>query len=204
MEAMTLPYRHVAKVTYCDSEGRPYETKAVLDSELFKGTTWVDIKNVHNLTKTLEKQLSEQNKVLDAIHRRLAEFGTEHEGVWTYTASDDEERQYRRYIAAAKRKESQESTDHFEWQIHGRKGDDPLRRLSLDDVTQGPIEKAKIGDWYVEDANGAPEPGRSWRIAFVKKHIYDDFNPVYELFRPDGESVREFEGTLIYTAKDHV
>lgn len=86
---MTLPLVHNATVSYLDGRGKSFETEAVLDSELFKGTTWVDIKTVHDLVKTLEGQFREQNKSLEAIHRRLAEFGTEHEGVWVYGSDDD-------------------------------------------------------------------------------------------------------------------
>lgn len=98
---MTLPSLHTATVTYEDSHGKSYTTNAVLDSELFKDTTWVDIKTVHDLTKLLDKHLKEQVRGLEAIHRRLAEFGTEHEGIWIYGSDDDDEREYRRRVAEA-------------------------------------------------------------------------------------------------------
>lgn len=129
---MTLPSVHTAAVTYEDSQEKQFETKAVLDSELFKGTTWVDIKSVHDLVKTVDTQSKDQNKLLEAIHRRLAEFGTEHEGVWIYGSDDDEERQYRRAISNAEAQESRESSGHLHWAISGHKGEDPL---------SGPIQK---------------------------------------------------------------
>jgi hypothetical protein len=65
------------------------------------GTTWVDVKTIHDLTKDLDKHLEKQNDVLSAIHRRLAEFGTEHEGVWIYGSGDDDERKHRCRVAEA-------------------------------------------------------------------------------------------------------
>jgi hypothetical protein len=93
--------RHEAVVTYTDSRNRKYETRAVLDFDMRKGTTFVDIKTIHDLTKELEKQLDAQNNTFTAIHKRLAEFGTEHEGVWIYGSGDDDERRYRRKAALA-------------------------------------------------------------------------------------------------------
>lgn len=139
---MTLPSLHSATVSYQDSHGKRFETKAVLDSELFKGTTWVDIKTVHDLVKTLDGQLKAQNKCLEAIHRRLAEFGTEHEGVWVYGSDDDEERQYRRAISNVQAQKSRESQDHLGWAISGRSGQDPLKRPNPNDASQVPIETA--------------------------------------------------------------
>jgi hypothetical protein len=43
---IVLPARHAATIYYSDSRGKEFETKAVLDSELFKGTTWLDIKTM--------------------------------------------------------------------------------------------------------------------------------------------------------------
>jgi hypothetical protein len=194
---MTLPSVHTATVTYEDSHGRDYETEAVLDSEVFKGTTWVDIKTVHDLVKLLDTQLEEQNKGLTAIHRRLAEFGTEHEGMWIYGSDDDEERQYRRAIIPAQRRETRESHDHLEWQLSGRRGDDPRPTVQPGDATSIPIEDANIGDWYVPNNNESLEVARAWQVAFVKRHIFEDFGAGCELFRSDGDSVREREGTLI-------
>lgn len=193
---MTLPSVHTVKVVYKNSQGKRYETSAILDSELFKGTTWVDIKTVHDLTKLLDKKFDSQNKLLDAIHDRLAEFGTEHEGVWVYNSSDDEERQYRRFITAAQRQESRESHDHFDWQLSGRNGDDPQTRISVDDALQIAIENANIGDWYLPRTDAPVEAWQAWRIAFVKRHVLEEFI-VYELFRSDGESIRERKGTQI-------
>jgi hypothetical protein len=194
---MTLPARHTATVYYSDSRGKKFQTKAVLDCEMFKGTTWVDIKTMHDLVKTLDKLLEEQNKGLEAIHRRLAEFGTEHQGLWVYGSDDDDERQYHRAISSAQRQELHESRGHLEWQLSGRHGDDPLTRIQPGDVTSITIEAANIGDWYVPNNNESLEVGRAWRIAFIKRHMPDDFGVVYELFRSDGDSVREREGTLI-------
>lgn len=98
---MTLPSVHTATVTYEDSHGKGYATKALLDSNQYEGTTWVDIKTVHDLTKMLDKHLKEQIDGLVAIHRRLAEFGTEHEGIWIYGSGDDDEREHRRKVAEA-------------------------------------------------------------------------------------------------------
>jgi hypothetical protein len=102
LQDLYLASIHTATVTYRDSNDRLHETAATLDSDIFKGTTWVDIKTVHNLTKMLENRLDTQNKGLDAIHRRLAEFGTEHEGVWIYGSGDKDEREYRKNAAVDK------------------------------------------------------------------------------------------------------
>lgn len=110
---MTLPSLYNAKVTYEDSHGKSYTTEAVLDSELFKDTTWVDIKTVHDLAKTLEQQLKEQNKGLEAIHRRMAEFGTEHEGIWIYGSDDEDEREYRHQVAEAEAAEQREFEENI-------------------------------------------------------------------------------------------
>lgn len=195
---MTLPSVHTATVTYEDSHGKNYETKAVLDSEVFKGTTWVDIKTVHDLAKLLDTHLKEQNKELEAIHRRLAEFGTEHEGIWTYGSDDEEERQYRRAISTAEAQELRESRDHLDWAMSGRSGADPLNRLSTDDVSQVPIETADIGDWFIPGDTDLFQIGQAWRIAFVKRHVFDDIGAVYELFRSDGDSVRAPGGAEIW------
>lgn len=195
---MTLPSKYTAKVTYEDSHGKEFITEAVLDSEVFKGTTWVDIKTVHDLVKLLDTQLKEQNKGLDAIHRRLTEFGTEHEGIWAYGIGDDEERQYRRAISNAQALESRESHDHLEWAVSGRSGEDPLKRPDPDDASQVPIETVDIGDWFIPGDNESFQIGEAWRIAFVKRHIFEDFGAVYELFRSDGDSVREREGAQIW------
>lgn len=195
---MTLPLVHSATVSYQDSHGKSFETKAVLDSELFKGTTWVDIKTVHDLVKTLDGQLKEQNKGLEAIHRRLAEFGTEHEGVWVYGSDDDGERQCRRAISNAEAQELRESHDHLEWAMSGRSGLDPLKRPNPNDASQVPIETAEIGDWFVPGDNEPFQIDQAWRIAFVKRHIFKGFGAVYELFRSDGDSVREREGAQIW------
>lgn len=194
---MTLPSVHTATIIYEDSHEKQFTTTAVLDSELFKGTTWVDIKTVHDLVKTLDTQLKEQNKGLEAIHRRLAEFGTEHNGIWIYTGDDDEERRYRRAISNAQAQESREWRGHLEWQLSGRRGDDPGASIQPGDVTSIPIEDANIGDWYVHDNNGLPNVHQTWRIAFIRRHTFEDFGAVYELFRSDGESIREHEGTSI-------
>ncbi len=84
LQERTPASRHNATVTYVDSEGESHRTASVLDFDQREGTTWVDIKTIHDLTKLLDTQLKEQIKRLDAIHRRLAEFGTEHEGIWIY------------------------------------------------------------------------------------------------------------------------
>lgn len=100
-----LPSRCSATVVYEDSHGKNYETKAILDSDQYKGTTWVDRKTIHDLTITLDSHLKEHIKGLEAIHRRLVEFNTEHEGIWIYGSGDDEERDYRRKVAEAEAEE---------------------------------------------------------------------------------------------------
>jgi hypothetical protein len=198
IDEMTLPSLHTGTVTYQDSQRKSFETPAVLDSDVFKGTTWVDIKTVHDLVKTLDGHLKEHNKGLEAIHRRLAEFGTEHDGIWIYDSDDDEERQYRRAISNAQALESRESHDHLEWAMSGRSGDDPWKRPDADDASQVPIETADIGDWFVPGDNESFQIGQAWQIAFVKRHIFEDYGVVYELFRSDGDSVREREGAQIW------
>jgi hypothetical protein len=47
----------------------------------------------------LDKHLKEQIDGLVAIQQRLAEFGTEHEGIWIYGGGDDDEREYRQKVA---------------------------------------------------------------------------------------------------------
>jgi hypothetical protein len=195
---MTLPSVHTAAVTYEDSHEKQFETKAVLDSELFKGTTWVDIKSVHDLVKTIDRQSKDQNKLLEAIHRRLAEFGTEHEGVWIYGSEDDEERQYRRAISNAEAQESRESSGHLHWAISGHKGEDPLKRPNPENASKIPIETADIGDWFIPGDDESFQLGQAWRIAFIKRHAFEEFGPVYELFRSDGDSIREREGAQIW------
>ena len=93
--------RHEAVVTYTDSRNRKYETRAVLDFDMREGTMFVDIKTIHDLTNSIDKLLDKQNDILTDIHRRLAEFGTEHEGIWIYGTGDDDEREYRRKVAEA-------------------------------------------------------------------------------------------------------
>lgn len=198
---MTLPSLHTATVTYEDSHGKKFETKAILDSELYKGTTWVDIKSVHDLVKTVDRQSKDQNKLLEAIHRRLAEFGTEHEGIWIYGNHDDEERQYRRAISNAEAQERSESSGHLEWAISGYKGEDPLKRPSPDAAFQAPIETLNIGDWFIPGDDESFELGQAWRIAFIKRHVFEDFGAVYELFRSDGDSIREREGAQIWCVR---
>jgi HAMP domain-containing protein len=200
-DEQNLTPRHEATVTYFDSRKRMLETPSIIDFDQRNGTTWLDTKTMHDLTKMLEKQLESQNRLLESINRRLAEFGTEHEGIWTYNSSDDEERQYRRAITAAQRRESRESHDHLDWQLSGRHGDDPLRRINPDEATQAPIEEATIGDWYIPADNGSLEIGQAWRVAFIKRHVYEDFGAVHELFRSDGDSIREREGTQINIAR---
>jgi hypothetical protein len=96
-----LPSRYKATVVYEDSNGKEFTTEAILDSDQYKGTTWVDIKTVHDLSKMLDKHLKEQMNGLEAIHRRLAEFGTEHNGIWIYGSDDNDEREHRRKVAEA-------------------------------------------------------------------------------------------------------
>lgn len=188
---------HKAVVTYFDSREKEHVTPSALDFDSRIGTTWVDIKTMHDLTKMLDDKFDSQNKLLDAIHRRLAEFGTEHEGVWTYNSSDDLERQYRRAIDNAQKRESRESSDHLDWALSGRQGADPQPRISLGDLIQVSIEDANIDDWYLPDSDESPQAWQAWRIAFIKRHIHEDFGAVYELFKSDGDSIREREGTQI-------
>lgn len=99
IQALTPSSEHEARVTYTDSKKRRYETPSVLDFNLREGTTWVDIKTVHDLTQMLQKRFDTMNDGLAGIHRRLAEFGTEHGGIWIYGSGDDDEREYRRQVA---------------------------------------------------------------------------------------------------------
>jgi hypothetical protein len=115
--ALTPSSHHTAKVTYTDSRKRHHETPSVLDFDQREGTTWVDIKTVHDLTQMLEKRLDTMNDGLVAIHRRLAEFGTEHEGVWIYGSGDDIEREYRRRVELAEHAQRQSLMD----QLQGRR-----------------------------------------------------------------------------------
>jgi len=93
--------RHEALATYEDSKQRVFKTEGVLDFDTRVGTTFVDIETIHDLTKTIDKYLDKQNDILSGIQKRLAEFGTEHEGVWVYGSGDDGEREYRRLAAEA-------------------------------------------------------------------------------------------------------
>jgi hypothetical protein len=112
-----LPSRYKATVVYEDSHRKKYKTEAILDSDQYKGTTWVDLKSIHDLTKMLDKHLKEQINGLDAIHRRLAEFGTEHDGIWIYGSGDEDERDYRRRVAEAEEGQRRE----FEDKLFGRR-----------------------------------------------------------------------------------
>ncbi|WP_006245936.1 hypothetical protein [Mycolicibacterium tusciae] len=120
-----LPTRYKASVVYEDSRGKSYETEALLDSDQYKGTTWVDIKTMHDLTKMLDKHLKEHVKGLEAIHRRLVEFNTEHEGIWIYGSGDEDERQYRRKVAAAEAAADAEDDRLFEEAIGVRVRQNP-------------------------------------------------------------------------------
>jgi hypothetical protein len=104
-----LTPRHEATVSYTDSRHRRFETPSLLDFDQRNGTMWVDVKTIHDLTKLLDKTLSTQNDALIAIHRRLAQFGSEHEGVWVYGSGDDGERDYRRQMAEAEESERRQS-----------------------------------------------------------------------------------------------
>ena len=115
-EEQALITRHMAVVAYVDSRNRPYETHSVLDYELRKGTTWVDVKTVHDLTKNLDDHFKTQNRVLGKIYERLADFSTEHDGIWIYGSHDDDERDHRRRVAEAEAADQQEFMDT----LHGR------------------------------------------------------------------------------------
>ena len=62
LQERTPASRHNATVTYVDSEGESHRTASVLDFDQREGTTWVDIKTIHDLTKLLDTQLKEQIK----------------------------------------------------------------------------------------------------------------------------------------------
>jgi hypothetical protein len=114
IERLTPTAKHDATVTYADSRKRRHETPSVLDFDQREGTTWVDIKTVHDLTKTLESKLSTQNDALAKIYKELRDFGTEHGGVWIYGSGDDGEREYRRQAAEAQEAENRRIMDLLE------------------------------------------------------------------------------------------
>ena len=200
-DQQNLTPRHQATVTYHDSRKRTLRTPSVIDFDQRNGTTWLDTKTMHDLTKLLEKQFDVQNNLIGKIHERLAEYGTEHEGIWIYASGDDEEREYRRAIANAKRQESRERAAHISWQLSGREGNDPLRRPNVDAVIQVAVEEVAIGDWHIPDDNGSVNVARAQRVAFIKRHISEDAGVVYELFNPDEDSIRVREGTQIHIVR---
>ncbi|MGE2835128.1 hypothetical protein [Mycobacterium sp. SMC-4] len=106
VQRLTPTSKHSATVSYSDSRKRRHETPSVLDFDQREGTTWVDIKTVHDLTKMLEKKLSTQNDALAKIYKEVRNFGTEHGGVWIYGSGDDGEREYRRQAAEAQEAEN--------------------------------------------------------------------------------------------------
>ncbi len=156
---MTLPSTHDIDVFYQDSQKREYTTTAVLDSELYKDTTWVDIKTVHNLVKVIEKQLEEQNKGLSAIHQRLVEFGTEHDGIWVYGSADDEEREFREALKIADRLESREAQDSFDYDLFGGRSGRTRRVLRMDEIVALPAKDAKPLDIFVPTVEDVPDLG---------------------------------------------
>lgn len=90
-----LATRHKATVHYKDSRDKAFTTEAILDWETLIGTKRVGTKSIHDLTKLVEEKLQTQNKVLDGIGRVLAEYATEHQGIWVYGSNDAREREYR-------------------------------------------------------------------------------------------------------------
>jgi hypothetical protein len=203
---MTLPSKHTATVVYQNRQGKKFATTAVLDPEVFKGTTWVDIKTVHDLTKMLEKKLAEQNKLSDAIHRRLAEFGTEHEGIWVYGGNDAEERDLRESVSAATDWESRHAHDHLIDQLSGqRPRERPVQNASEPIAIR--IDDARMGDFYVPIINEQPSVAQSWMIAFSRRYDHPRIGVVYELFKPNGDmnaAICEREGAQIYVVRGEI
>ncbi|MCV7359540.1 hypothetical protein [Mycolicibacterium fluoranthenivorans] len=187
---MTLPSTHDIDVFYQDSQKREYTTTAVLDSELYKDTTWVDIKTVHNLVKVIEKQLEEQNKGLSAIHQRLVEFGTEHDGIWVYGSADDEEREFREALKIADRLESREAQDSFDYDLFGGRSGRTRRVLRMDEIVALPAKDAKPLDIFVPTVEDVPDLGASWRISYVRTHQHSQFGMVSDLYTVSGEFMR--------------
>ena len=87
IEAFTPSSEHEARVTYTDSKKRRYETPSVLDFNLREGTTWVDIKTVHDLTQMLQKRFDTMNDGLAGIHRRSRNSATSTEGFGSTVAA---------------------------------------------------------------------------------------------------------------------
>lgn len=73
----------------------------------------MDIKTVHDLTQMLQKRFDTMNDGLAGIHRRLAEFGTEHGGIWIYGSGDDDEREHRRQVARDEQARRQSLMDYL-------------------------------------------------------------------------------------------
>ncbi|WP_165693845.1 hypothetical protein, partial [Mycolicibacterium diernhoferi] len=198
---MTLPSVHMAEVTYQDSHRRTFTTQAVLDANLFKDTTWLDIKTVHNLVKVLEKQLEEQNRGLTAIHRRLAEFGTEHEGIWVYNSADDEEREFRLAIKTADLSEKRDIQEHFDYQLFGGQSGSPLPEFSSDDVEKIAVEDARANDRFIPTTGDNVNIHQSWRIAYIRAHNHSQFGLVYDLYTSQGEFIRIPAATEIHVIR---
>ncbi|WP_237573610.1 hypothetical protein [Mycolicibacterium lacusdiani] len=119
VERLTPTTKHDATVSYADSRKRRHETPSVLDFDQREGTTWVDIKTLHDLTKTLESKLSTQNDALSKIYKKLGDFGTEHGGVWVYGSGDDGERDYQLQAERAQQAENRRIMDLLETRRRG-------------------------------------------------------------------------------------
>ncbi len=194
---MLLPTIHAVDIFYQSGDGNELKSAAALDYDVYSGTTWVDIKTIHDLTRTLEKQLSEQNKGLEAIHRRLAEFGTEHEGIWIYSSDDEEEKEFRRAIETAERLESREVQDNFDHELSGGSSGSPRRLLVPEDIVTSVVSDAKINDWYIPNKNDETNMGNAWRIAYIKIYDHPQVGIVYDLYNSGGKFVRVADGTRI-------
>ena len=85
----------------------------------------------------LKDQLDEHNKGRVAIHRRLAEFGTEQAGIfWIYGSVDDDEREYRDKVAEAEAAESRAVHDEIMSQLHRKsKPDDTAEQGSGENIS---------------------------------------------------------------------
>ena len=102
------------RLRYADNHGARFETMAVLDWDYLIGTTWVGVKNIHDLTKLLDRKLKEQNDLLTQIGKALNSFTTEHEGVWVYGDRDDRERDYRARVAEQRAAQSAQNRQRLD------------------------------------------------------------------------------------------
>lgn len=104
-----LKSQHEAIVRYEDSRENKYETRSILDFDLLRDTMRVSTHTVHELTKETKKQVEQLAKITCI----LGGFGKEHEGVWVYPSSADDERQYKADYAEALNQRRQQSRERI-------------------------------------------------------------------------------------------